>query len=89
METINKSSKYMSLSEIPEIFKELFPETFVNNVYGWGIPEDELHGKLFDGTYKLLSLDLDFGLKCSLSCPHCFQNNQNSYNFKKIGRAHV
>lgn len=71
------------INNIPVIFPDLFPENYVNNVLGWGIPEDELHSKLPDGTYKFLSMDIDFGLKCSLHCPHCFQNNQNSYNFKK------
>jgi MoaA/NifB/PqqE/SkfB family radical SAM enzyme len=72
-----------SIQNIPVIFNDKFPAEFVNNVAGWGISEEELHSKLPDGTYKLLSLDLDFGLACSLKCPHCFQNNQNTYNQKK------
>lgn len=72
-----------NIQDIPIVFEDKFPNNYINNVIGWGIPENELHSKLPDGTYRLLSLDIDFGLKCSLKCPHCFQNNQNSYNFKK------
>jgi hypothetical protein len=71
------------INKIPVIFSDLFPDNYINNVIGWGIPESELHSKLPDGTYKFLSMDIDFGLKCSLHCPHCFQNNQNSYNLRK------
>lgn len=72
-----------TIQNIPIIFNDKFPDDYVNNVIGWGVSENELHSQLSDGTFKLLSLDLDFGLKCSLRCPHCFQNNQNSYNYKK------
>lgn len=75
---------YKTIKDIPIIFDDHFPETFINNVIGWGIPEYELHSKLPDGSYKLLSLDLDFGIKCSLKCPHCFQNNQNTYDYKNL-----
>ena len=71
------------INDIPVIFPDLFPDNYINNVLGWGIPENELHSKLPDGTHKFLSLDIDFGLRCSLHCPHCFQKNQNSYDFKK------
>lgn len=70
------------IDDIPIIFKEIFPANYVNNVLGWGIPENELHTQCLDGTYKMLSLDIDFGLKCSLRCPHCFQNNQILYSLK-------
>lgn len=49
----------------------------VNNVVGWGLPREKLHSRLPDGTYKLLTLDVDFGTKCSLHCPHCFKANFN------------
>lgn len=51
--------------------------SFINNVEGWGISREKLHSKLPDGTYKLLTLDIDFGNKCSLQCPHCFKKNFN------------
>lgn len=50
-----------------------------SNVLGWGISEDKLHGKNPDGTYKMLTMDIDFGTKCSLRCPHCFKKQFNSF----------
>jgi len=47
------------------------------DVLGYGISESDLHSKNSDGTYKLLTLDIDFGNKCSLNCPHCFRRNSN------------
>ena len=47
------------------------------DVLGYGITEEDLHSKNPDGSYKLLTLDIDFGLKCSLSCPHCFRKSEN------------
>lgn len=72
-----------SIQDIPIIFDDAFPKDYINNVLGWGIPEDELHEKLPDGTYRLITIDIDFGVKCSLRCPHCFQSNQLLYKFKK------
>lgn len=50
-----------------------------NNIIGWGISEDKLHSKNPDGTYKMLTMDIDFGTKCSLRCPHCFKKQFNSF----------
>lgn len=50
-----------------------------NNIYGWGIPNEKLHTKNPDGTYKMLTMDIDFGTKCSLRCPHCFKKQFNSF----------
>lgn len=72
-----------ALSLIPETFTGGLPEKFVNNVLGWGVPEDELHSRLPDGTFKMLTIDIDFGSKCSLGCPHCFQSNQVAYKVNK------
>lgn len=63
------------LRSIPEVFPREFPIQYINDVQGWGIPNGLLHSKLEDGTYKLLTLDLDFGDTCSLSCPHCFRKS--------------
>ncbi len=60
---------------IPPRFSSRFPRGYVNNVAGWGIPSESLHGELPDGTKKLLTLDLDFGDTCRLSCPHCFRKS--------------
>ena len=57
----------------------------INNVIGWGISRESLHSKLSDGTYKLLTLDVDFGAECSLRCPHCFKKKFNQT--ESIGSA--
>lgn len=72
----NKSSKDRLTELIPVMFPKGFPSGYVNNVSGWGIPKEELHTKLPDGTYKLLTLDIDFGADCSLRCPHCFRKSK-------------
>lgn len=83
-ELISECQMLSSINDIPVIFdQEGFPTTYINNVIGWGIPEDELHEKLPDGTYRMVTMDIDFGVKCSLSCPHCFQSNQVPYKSKK------
>lgn len=50
-----------------------------NNIIGWGISENKLHSKNPDGIYKMLTMDIDFGTKCSLRCPHCFKKQFNSF----------
>jgi MoaA/NifB/PqqE/SkfB family radical SAM enzyme len=83
-ELINEERVVSSINDIPEKFIDgEFPSTYINNVIGWGVSEDELHEKLPDGTYRLVTMDIDFGVKCSLRCPHCFQSNQLPYKFKK------
>jgi MoaA/NifB/PqqE/SkfB family radical SAM enzyme len=84
-ELINECQVIGSINDIPAIFNEgVFPTNYINNVIGWGVSEDELHEKLPDGTYRLITIDIDFGVKCSLGCPHCFQSNQLPYKFKKM-----
>ena len=82
-EQTNNPSMVKSINDIPKLFERTFPENYINNVIGWGVSEDELHSKLPDGSYKLVTLDIDFGSKCSLGCPHCFQSNQIPYKFNK------
>lgn len=63
---------------IPILFPDTFPNGYVNDVMGWGnMTEEELHQKNDDGIYKLLTLDIDFGMGCSLKCPHCFKRTYN------------
>lgn len=63
---------------IPAIFSEKFPDDYVNDVMGWGnFSEDELHKKTERGIYKLKCLDIDFGIGCTLNCPHCFKRTYN------------
>jgi organic radical activating enzyme len=64
------------LAVIPESFPGKLPAGYVNDVLGWGVPPGLLHSKLEDGTYRLLTLDIDFGQTCSLNCPHCFRKSQ-------------
>ncbi len=47
------------------------------DVLGYGIDESDLHSKNPDGSYKLLTLDIDFGIQCTLNCPHCFRMDSN------------
>lgn len=65
------------LYDIPVVFREKFPDNYINDIDGWGIDEETLHSKNQDDTFKLLSLDIDYGIDCSLSCPHCFRKNFN------------
>lgn len=70
-------SCYSSL-DIPELFPGRFPDGYVNDVLGWGnVPEGELHQLTPDGIYELKNLDIDFGLGCTLCCPHCFKRTYN------------
>ena len=72
-----KSASYRELTAaIKPVFPRAFPKGYLNNVDGWGISKKDLHGKLADGTYKLLTLDIDFGSACSLACPHCFRKSK-------------
>src|SRR3989339_551555 len=50
-------------------YPNTFPKHFINDVNGWAFSKDVIensHG-------QLLTLDIDFGSKCSLNCPHCFK----------------
>lgn len=70
------SSKQVLSETIQPVFNGRFPEGYINDVDGWGISEKDVHGKLPDGTYRLLTLDIDFGQRCSLACPHCFRKSE-------------
>lgn len=60
---------------IPVVYKSTFPENFINDVNGWGSFSRQT---LQDNIGKLLSLDIDFGITCSLNCPHCFRKNNKA-----------
>ena len=72
-----------SLPNLPIIYNDKFPKTFVNKLHGWGYSEKELK----DNKGKLLTLDIDFGDACSLNCPHCFRRNNrvDIGNERKMG----
>lgn len=75
-----------NMSLIPDIpvKYETFPDNYINDVNGWAFDRETIENNI----RKLLTLDLDFGDKCSLNCPFCFRkdnsvdilNRQLSYN---------
>jgi len=71
------------IPEIPKVFSGKFPQGFVNDVHGWAFPRNKVKETLIDGTPKLLTLDIDFGLQCSLNCPHCFRRSVNLNDLKQ------
>jgi len=48
-----------------------FPDDYINDIRGWGIDKETI----IKEKGKLLTLDIDFGLYCSLNCPGCFRKN--------------
>ena len=61
-----------SFPNVPVVFPDRFPEGFDPNTKGWGNFAPEVISK---SQGKLLMLDLDFGRRCSLNCPHCFRRS--------------
>jgi len=52
-------------------YDDKYPSDLINDVNGWAFSEEYLKKKLG----KLLTLDIDFGINCSLNCPHCFRKD--------------
>ena len=50
------------------------PANFINNINGWAFSKEELE----KNPGQLLTLDLDFGKRCSLNCPHCFRKSNKA-----------
>ncbi len=50
-----------------------FPVGYINDVRGWAFDA----GTIANNVGKLLTLDLDFGDKCSLNCPFCFRRSNS------------
>lgn len=71
------------IPKIPEVFKDNFPEGYVNDVHGWAFSREKVKETLIDGTPKLLTMDIDLGVQCSLNCPHCFRRSANLNDIKK------
>lgn len=71
------------IPNIPVVYKGKFPKGYVNDVSGWSFTREELA----QNKGKILTLDIDFGNECMLSCPYCFRrdgmldkmNNELSY----------
>lgn len=50
-------------------YPDTFPKHFINDVNGWSFSKEVIEKT----SGQLLTLDIDFGDKCSLNCPHCFK----------------
>lgn len=50
-------------------YLDSFPENFINDVNSWAFSQETIDAN----RGKLLTLDMDFGSRCSLNCPHCFK----------------
>ena len=79
VKTEGESYDFLS-KNVKEVFKEeSFPDNYQNDVKWWGnISRTELGSELPDGTKKILTMDIDLGNECSLSCPHCFRRTENA-----------
>lgn len=74
------SYEYLSFSIKPKFTISndglTFPDKYRNDVKFWGnISREDIHSLNSDGTPKLLTMDVDFGDVCSLSCPGCFRRD--------------
>jgi len=48
-----------------------FPKDYINDVRGWAFDRSTIE----ENAGKLLTLDIDFGSRCSLNCPFCFRRD--------------
>lgn len=55
--------------DVSIVYSDNFPPEFINDVNGWAFSKEVIE----NNTGELLTLDIDFGNKCSLNCPHCFK----------------
>ncbi len=62
------------LENIPIVFKNQYPDWYPNSFWGWFFGK----GTITQNRGKLLTLDIDFGRKCSLDCPHCFRKDNQA-----------
>ncbi len=60
----------MIFDRIPEVYPGMFPSDYRIGIHGWDFTEKELQ----KNKGKLLTMDIDFGNSCFLSCPHCFRH---------------
>lgn len=61
-----------SIHEIP-IKYDRFPAGYVNDVRGWAFDRETIT----KCSGQLLTLDMDFGSRCSLNCPYCFRRSNS------------
>ena len=69
------SERMRDLPDIPDIAVKytVFPPGYVNDVRGWSFEKAMVVGN----AGRLLTLDIDFGAKCSLNCPFCFRRGSS------------
>ena len=70
------------MNEYPNVnivFPDKYPDDFINDVNGWAFSKETIKKNMG----KLLTLDIDYGVKCSLNCPHCFRRNNSVDHFYK------
>jgi len=60
------------IPNIPSVYTS-FPDDYINDVRGWGFDRATVEGS----AGKLLTLDIDFGSRCSLNCPFCFRRDNS------------
>lgn len=70
--TVNTTMSIDGYPNVPELHSAGFPADFNPNLDGWGNFSQEV---IVKNEGRLLMLDLDFGRKCSLNCPHCFRKS--------------
>ena len=58
-----------SYPNISIVYSDNFPSEYINDVNGWAFSKEVIE----NNSGELLTLDIDFGNKCSLNCPHCFK----------------
>ncbi len=69
------NGRMLDIPEIPEQYS-IFPDDYINDIRGWGFDELTIQNE----AGKLLTLDIDFGARCSLNCPACFRRNNSVDN---------
>lgn len=62
----------LQLPDIPVRYTR-FPDNYINDVNGWGFDRDTIDAN----SGRLLTLDIDYGTKCSLNCPFCFRRDNS------------
>lgn len=67
-----------NIPKVPIIYPGKLPDDYINDVHGWAFSKNYLIKNLG----KLLTLDIDFGEKCSLNCPHCFRKHNDADKYK-------
>ena len=63
------------LDAIPVKFEQ-FPPGYINDINGWAFDRETIE----KNAGKLLTLDIDFGSRCSLNCPYCFRRGNSVDN---------